>query len=192
MPDLFADLTVSAFIVIGLRLILPLTIFRWRIFGALISPLIDAIDVVLVDVLVLLFNEPQTGFGNHYQFVDKWLDMYYFTLEVIVSFWWANKLARNTSIVLYVYRAIGMILFEITGIRKLFFFFPNLFENFFLYYVIVEKFFPRFVPKTKKQLAVILLLLYIPKFGQEWMLHYAQLHPWGWIRNTFLPFIIRQ
>ena len=29
------------------------------------------------------------------------------------------------------------------------------------------------------------------KIGQEWMLHYAQLHPWGWIRETFLPFIIR-
>ena len=185
-------LTLSALIVIGLRLLVPLTIFKWRVFGALAAPAMDALDVVFVDVLVLLLNEPQTGFGNHYQFVDKWLDMYYLTIEVIVSWWWANKLARNTSIILYLYRFIGMILFEITGIRKLFFFFPNLFENFFLYYVITEKFFPRLVPTTKKQLAIVLALLYIPKFGQEWMLHYAQLHPWGWIRDTFLPFIIRQ
>jgi hypothetical protein len=185
------DLTLSAFIVIGLRILLPLTIFRWRLFGTIISPLLDAIDVVLVDVLVLVLNEPQVGFGNHYQFIDKWLDMYYLTFEVIVSFWWTNKLARNTSIILYVYRFIGLILFEITGIRKLFFIFPNLFENFFMYYVIAQKYFPKYLPKTKKQLTILLVLLYIPKLGQEWMLHYAQLHPWGWIRNTFLSFIIR-
>ena len=185
------DLTISAFIVIVLRLLLPLTIFRWRLFGALVSPLADALDVVFVDILVILLHEPQVGFGDHYQFIDKWLDMYYFTLEVVVSFWWTNKLARNTSIVLYVYRFIGLILFEITGIRKLFFFFPNLFENFFIYYVITERFFPRLVPRTKKQMGLVLLLLYIPKFGQEWLLHYQQAHPWGWIRDTFLPFIIR-
>src|SRR3989344_5306493 len=189
---MLSDLTLSAFIVIGLSLLLPLTILKWRVFGALVSPLADALDVVLVDILVLVLHEPQTGFGNHYQFIDKWLDMYYFTLEVLVSLWWTNKLAKNTSIALYLYRFAGMVLFEITGIRKIFFFFPNLFENFFLYYVIATKWFPRLVPKTKKQLAVVLLLLYIPKIGQEWLLHYAQAHPWGWIRDTFLPFIIRR
>lgn len=175
----------AALFVIILRILIPLTIFKWRVFGAIISPLLDAVDVILVDIIAVLLGEPG-GFGNHYQFADKWLDMYYFSLEVVVSFWWTSKLARNTSIVLYVYRFIGLILFEVTGIRKLFFFFPNLFENFFLYYVIAERFFPRFLPKTKSHLALILALLYIPKFGQEWLLHYQQAQPWHWFKGIFL------
>jgi hypothetical protein len=189
---MLAELTISAWIVIALRLLLPLTIFRWRIFGAITALIIDALDVVLVDTLVLLFNEPQVGFGDHYQFIDKWLDMYYLSIEAIVSLRFASKLARNTSIALYTYRLLGLVLFEITGARKLFLFFPNLFENFFLYYVIVERFFPKLVPITKKQLALVLAVLLIPKLGQEWLLHATQAHPWGWIRETFLPFIIRR
>ena len=70
--------------------------------------------------------------------------------------------------------------------RKLIFFFPNLFENFFLYCIISQRFAPKLMPKSIKHLAIILLILYIPKFAQEWALHFQQITPWNWFRETVL------
>jgi len=36
------------------------------------------------------------------------------------------------------------------------------------------------------EIGAVLALLYIPKFFQESILHYRQLQPWGWFRDTFL------
>ena len=33
--------------------------------------------------------------------------------------------------------------------------------------------------------ALVLVLLWIPKIVQEWVLHWEQLHPWQWLRETF-------
>jgi hypothetical protein len=176
-------MTIAAIIVIIIRLLVPLTILRWRITGAIASMLMDAIDVVLVDVLATAFNEPG-GFGDRYQLVDKWLDMYYLAFELYVSLSWSNVLARNTSIFLFVFRLVGLIAFEATHIRKLFFFFPNLFENFFLYFIIAERAAPRYLPTKPWHIALALVLLYIPKVAQEYVLHFAQLHPWGWTKEV--------
>ena len=130
-------MTVAAILVLILRIVVPLTILRWRITGAISSMLLDAIDVIIVDILASLFNE-KPGLGSHYQTYDKWLDMYYLSVEAFVSIKFTNVLARNTSIALYVFRLIGIIAFAVTGeqYRKLIFFFPNLFEYFFLYCII--------------------------------------------------------
>ncbi len=76
-----------------------------------------------------------------------------------------------------------MILFEVTGIRKLLFFFPNLFENFYLFYLIAFRFFPKYAANTPAQLGVALFLLFLPKFGQEWMLHFQEMQPWNWLKQ---------
>lgn len=178
------EISLALVVVVALRVLVPVLIFKWRIVGVLLAALADALDVVLIDFIGYQLGET-SGFGNHYQFFDKWLDMYYLVFALIVSFSWKNALAKNTSIFLFGYRLLGLILFEITGIRKLFFFFPNLFENFYLFYAIADRFSPRFVPKTLSRLLLILFLLYIPKLIQEWALHYAELHPWNWIKVTF-------
>ena len=178
-------MTTAAIIVLVLRLVLPLTIFRWRITGSIGAMLLDGIDVILVDLLATLLGEPG-GFGEGYQRFDKWLDMYYLTIEVIVSLSWSNGLARNTSVALFLFRLVGITAFEVTGeeYRKLIFFFPNLFENFFLYYIITNRFWPRLVPQKLSHLVLVLVILYIPKFGQEWVLHFQQLQPWNWTKET--------
>ena len=180
-------MTVAAIIVLILRIVVPLTILRWRINGAISSMILDAIDVIIVDILASLFSE-KPGLGSHYQTYDKWLDMYYLSVEAFVSIKFTNVLARNTSIALYVFRLIGIIAFAVTGeqYRKLIFFFPNLFENFFLYCIISQRFAPKLMPKSIKHLAIILLILYIPKFAQEWALHFQQITPWNWFRETVL------
>ena len=96
---------------------------------------IDMLDVVLVDALqaMPILNEDQVGFGDNYQRFDKWLDMYYLTIEAYITFSWRNKLARNAAVALFIFRFLGIGIFEVTGeqFRQLIFFFPNLFENFF-------------------------------------------------------------
>ncbi len=93
---------------------------------------------------------------------------------------------RRTSLALFLYRLIGVILFEATGVRKLLFFFPNLFEHWFLFVEARKCFFPALRLDTPGRIAVTLALLYVPKFGQEWVLHFAQAQPWGWFKATVL------
>lgn len=146
------------------------------------------LDVVLVDVLQGLLGEPQIGFGNYYQRFDKWLDVYYLTFEAIVCLTWSNHLARNTAVTLFLFRLVGIGAFEITGeeFRKLIFFSPNLFENFFLYYIICERWWPKLIPTKPNTLVTVLAILYIPKFAQEYVLHFAEVKRWQWIRTNLL------
>ena len=126
----------AEFIVIALRLVLPLTILRWPLAGGLLSMLIDALDVALVDALARLFGEPPE-FGPIYAQLDKVLDTWYLTLELIVTRRWTESLLRRTALVLYVWRLIGAILFELTALHPILLVFPNLFENFYLYILIM-------------------------------------------------------
>ena len=179
-------MTISAAIVLILRLLIPISIFKYRITGAIASMVIDLLDVVLVDMLQTLLGEPKVGFGSNYQHFDKWLDMYYLAIEGVICLTWNNKLARNAAIFLFLFRLVGITMFELTGAesRKLIFFFPNLFENFFIYYIICERFWPNLIPKKLSSLILILVLLYIPKFFQEYILHFAEVKPWQWIRSN--------
>ena len=172
-------------IVIALRLVVPVSIFRWPLAGSVISMLLDGADVILVDIIASLIGE-EGGFGDTYQTTDKSLDLYYLAFEFIVSLKWELRLARYASIALFIYRLVGLVLFALTGIRVLLFIFPNLFENFFIFYVAALRFFPRLLPKTPLQLLLVLAILYIPKFAQEWVLHFQELHPWGMFKRFFL------
>ena len=181
-------MTISALIVLALRLLIPVSIFRYRITGAIASMILDMLDVVLVYALQAALGESQVGFGDYYQRFDKWLDIYYLAIEAIVCLGWKDSLARNTAITLFLFRLVGIGAFEITGeeFRKFIFFFPNLFENFFIYYIICDRFCPWFIPRTKKLLLLILVLLYIPKFTPGYVLHFVEVKPWQWIRTNIL------
>ncbi len=63
-------MSIAALIVIVLRLIVPISIFRWRISGAVVAMILDGLDVVLVDVIANALGE-QGGFGDFYQPMDK-------------------------------------------------------------------------------------------------------------------------
>jgi hypothetical protein len=172
-------------LVIAIRVLVPLTILRWPLAGGLLSLVVDAVDVVLVDVFAKLLGEPPE-FGPLYAQLDKWLDLYYLALEVVVARRWTNVVTRRTAYALFAWRLVGVILFEITADRPLLVVFPNLFENYFLYALIAERWFPRFVPRTWAQSALASLLLLIPKEIQEYVLHWEQLHPWQWLRETII------
>ena len=175
----------AAFLVIAIRVIVPLAILRWPLAGGILALVIDAIDVVLVDAFAKLVGEPPE-FGPLYAQLDKWLDLYYLALEVVVARRWTNVVTRRTAYALFGWRLLGVILFEITVERPLLVIFPNLFENYFLYVLIAERWFRRFVPRTWAQSGLACLLLLIPKEIQEYVLHWEQLHPWQWLRETLI------
>jgi hypothetical protein len=176
---------VPALVVIAIRLLVPLTILRWPLAGGLLALVIDAVDVVLVDAIAGVLHQPPE-FGPIYAQLDKWLDLYYLTLELVVARRWEELVPRRTAEVLFGWRLVGVILFEITLYRPLLVVFPNLFENYFLYILMARRWFPRFVPRTVRQSVLASVLLLIPKELQEYVLHYAQLHPWQWLRETFI------
>jgi hypothetical protein len=170
-------------IVIAIRILVPLTILRWPIGGVLASLVVDALDVVMVDVLARALGEP-LEFGDLYAQLDKWLDTWYLALAAVMAWRWPEVRLRNVVLALFAWRLIGVILFEVTAGRDLLVVFPNLFENVYLYVVIVRRYAPRFLPRTWPQIALLLVLLWIPKLAQEWVLHSEQLHPWQWLRET--------
>ena len=174
-----------ALIVIAIRLLVPLTILRWPLAGGLLSLVIDAADVVLVDAIAGALGHPPE-FGPIYAQLDKWLDLYYLAFELVVARRWQEPVPRRTAYLLFGWRLLGVILFEITVSRPLLVVFPNLFENYFLYILIARRWFPRFVPRTWTQSVIACLLLLIPKEIQEFVLHYEELHPWQWLRETFI------
>jgi hypothetical protein len=170
----------GALIVIALRLLIPLTILRWPLFGGIASMIIDALDVVLIELIGL------GGFGSHYHSLDKLLDSYYLSLELVIAWQWDNAWMRWPALLLFPYRMIGVVLFEFTDRRIVLFIFPNLFENWWLYCVVVARLFPAIVPRSWKSTLVPLLLLLIPKMAQEYLLHFAEAQPWDWTKRHIL------
>ncbi len=170
-------MTTGQIIIIALRVIVPLLILRRPLAGGIIAMLLDALDVVLVE----LFGEG--GMGEHYHSLDKVLDLWYLGLEAWVAWSWRTRIPRLIAIWLFAWRVLGVILFELTDQRWLLFAFPNLFEHWFLFVLIVWTWFPRVKLDTWRSALVWLVVLYIPKLGQEYLLHVAEAQPWDWIKR---------
>jgi hypothetical protein len=169
--------TIGQIIIIALRVVVPLLILRRPLAGGIIAMLLDALDVVLVELI------SEGGMGDHYHSIDKILDLWYLGLEAWVAWHWTARIPRLIAIGLFAWRVVGVILFELTDARWLLFAFPNLFEHWFLFVLIVWKWFPRVRLDTWRQALIWLVILYIPKLGQEYLLHVAEAQPWDWIKN---------
>jgi hypothetical protein len=169
--------SVGQAIVIAIRLIVPLSIFRWPLAGAIAAMLVDALDVVIIELIGL-------GGFSHYAALDKGLDIYYLSFEAYVALSW-EPLAKWTALSLFAYRAIGFVAFEATQTRALLLVFPNVFENFYLAYLLMRRFVAAW-HLTPRGLALLLVLVTVPKLGQEYLLHYAEAQPWDWTKRHIL------
>ena len=175
------DLTTGQAIVIALRLLAPLLIPRFPFWGAVLAWTLDTTDVIIVEYL------GPGGMGVYYHERDKLLDLYYLAIEAAVS-WrqWPERLPKLISIALFCYRLVGVILFEVTGIRWLLFIFPNLFENWYLFVAGRDRFRPNYALTDPRRVFTWLFILYLPKIPQEWLLHIHQAKPWGWFKTNIL------
>jgi hypothetical protein len=173
-------MTAGAAIIIAMRLIVPLLIFRHPFLGGVAAALADTIDVVLVSLMNI------GGFGDYYHTTDKLLDTYYLSIELYVALGWENQYARWVCAVLFPYRVAGVLLFELTGHRVMLFIFPNLFENWWLWCAFTMTYAPRFEPRSVQASVIALLVLLVPKMVQEYMLHFVEVKPWDWIKRAIL------
>ena len=160
------------FIILALRLIIPFTIFRWPLLGGILAFAADFYDFPLLNTFGWGFLTPET-----YQPVDKMFDVYYLSFEFLVALRWRDLLARKSAIAFFSWRLIGVIAFELTQMRKLLFFAPNIFEYFYLTFLTIKKFRPAF-RLTRKTLAIMLLVIGVPKLVHEYILHYLE-YPLG-------------
>lgn len=168
-------LTGSLLVVIVLRLLVPLLILRWPLLGGVLALLLDTLDVVILD--------PFGGMGPHYHQLDKVLDLYYLSLEAWVAWHWTDRVPRLVAVGLFGWRLLGVVLFELTGVRWLLLVFANLFELWFLFVLLVRSRLPR-VPLARWRVATAwLVVLSLPKLGQEYLLHVAEAPTWTWIKN---------
>jgi len=170
-------MTTGQMIIILARIIVPLLILRRPLAGGIIALLLDALDVVLVE----LFGPG--GMGDHYHTIDKVLDLWYLGLEAYVAWHWTARVPRLIAMGLFAWRVVGVLLFEFTDLRWMLFVFPNLFENWFLFVLIVWRWFPRVKLDTWHQCISWLVVLYMPKLGQEYLLHVSEAQPWDWIKR---------
>ena len=171
----------TSLVVVIIRLLVPLTIFRWPFWGAAASIAADALDIVIVTLL-----QRHAGFADvwSYHELDKYLDTYYLLIEVIVAQRWPD-LPRWIASVLFIDRLIGVVLFEITGIRVFLFAFPALIDFFFLFYTAARQFVPGY-ELTPRRLFIWLGVLLIPKMFQEYTIHYAR-----WLDDIVAVDVIR-
>jgi hypothetical protein len=156
-------------LVVGLRLLVPLAIPRYPIPAGLAALLIDGVDQSVLQATTTL---DLAGYQNY----DKALDMYYLSIEYLATLRnWTNPTALGMGRLLYYYRLVGSLLFELLHIRALLLFFPNTFEYFFLFCEAVRL---RWDPRRMTPALVIgaaFAIWVVIKIPQEYWIHVAQL-----------------
>ena len=118
-------------IVVGLRFVLPLFIPKWPLPAILACLVLDGIDQTIFQT----FGFDPPGYQNY----DKAMDLFYLSIAFLASLQnWTCSSAVGISRFLFFYRMVGVMLFEITGVRALLLVFPNTFEYFFIAYEAVR------------------------------------------------------
>ena len=173
-------------IVIIVRTLVPFTILRYPLAGALLAIAGDISDVMLFE---RFGSGPLTD--DLYHNFDKIFDTYYLFFEFLVVHRWKETLARRIGKGLFLWRFIGFTLFETIGIRWAFFAAPNIFENFYLAWTVLRKYFPKFLLGNRGILA-LLAIVALPKLIQEYIMHFA--YPdqtWNFLRDHFFWWLYR-
>jgi hypothetical protein len=169
-------------IVVLLRFFVPLAIPRFPLPAIFACLVLDAADQSIFQAFT---DDPLPG----YQAYDKALDVFYLAIAYISSMRnWREATAFQVGRFLYLYRLVGVTLFELLHWRWLLLVFPNTFEYFFIAYEAVRT---RWNPARLSALAVVTMAVFITvfiKLPQEWWIHIAQLdftefmadHPYLW------------
>ena len=155
--------------VVVLRFVLPLFIPRFPLPGVIACLVLDAADQTIFQAFT---DDPLLG----YQTYDKALDVYYLAIAYISAMRnWREPVAFEVARFLYLYRLVGVTLFELLEQRWIVFVFANTFEYFFIAYEAVRT---RWNPFRMTARTVLLLagaIWVFVKLPQEWWIHIAKL-----------------
>ncbi len=172
-------------IVILARLIIPFSIFRWPLWGAVAAMLADGADIMIFEK----FGIGMIGW-ERYHLLDKVLDLYYVFILLLEGLKWENVFDRRVILGLFLLRFFGVVVFEITQWRGTFLFTPNIFENFYLGVSALSRYLPSF-RLTPLRLLGILIIVSFPKLVQEYIMHYLEFPTWRWIRDHLFFWLYR-
>ena len=154
------ELTWQVAVFIAFRVASALPTLRWPFAGALIALVADFADLFLMDAI---------GGISDYQRLDKLCDLAYIGAFLVVAACWSG-LERVIALVLFAYRMVGEVAFELTGERALLLLFPNVFEFWFVAVAARRHYRPERA-LTLGQASVALVILLVGKEAQEYFLH---------------------
>ncbi|MEU4294817.1 hypothetical protein AB0E63_41900 [Kribbella sp. NPDC026596] len=154
--------------VVAARFVLPLFIPKYPLPAIIGCLVLDAADQTIFQAFG--FNPP------FYQSYDKAMDVFYLSVAYTAGLRnWANLSAFRINRFLFFYRQIGVVAFELTGLRWLLLVFPNTFEYFFIAYETVRTRWNPLRGGFRFWLIVAGAIWVFIKLPQEYWIHIAKL-----------------
>ena len=167
------------YLLVAGRLLLPLLIPRYPLWGILTCMILDSADQSILQAFGI--DSPR------YQSYDKALDIYYLAIAYLSTMRnWENMAAFQISRVLFYLRLVGALAFELSGARWLLFIFPNAFEPFFVYYEIVRRRGNPMLLTRNAIVVVVAIIWFVLKLPHEWWIHIAKLDATDFIKTQIL------
>jgi len=183
------------------RIVGSLPVLWWPFWGGIFAILVDGSDVFLRNLFGI------EGVERYHTF-DKLLDQFYMFLFLVVAMRWSPT-PRNIAVGLYVFRVVGVIIFEVTGERDALWLFPNLFEFWFVFVTGIQYFgleakeddprepwFWGLMPFSYSTLQVTVAMVVIAAFKlpieyvlhtKEWFDEFSAFEAVEWIWDTVMP-----
>lgn len=162
------EATVVFVVVVAARFFVPLLIPRFPLPAIIACLILDGIDQSVFQA----FGFDPPGYQNY----DKAMDLFYLSIAFLSSLQnWTSRSAVHISRFLFFFRMVGVLFFELTGVRVALLLFPNTFEYFFIFYEAVRL---RWDPQRfglRFWLGAAALIWVVVKLPQEYWIHVAQL-----------------
>ncbi|MEX2008027.1 MAG: hypothetical protein WD850_00810 [Candidatus Spechtbacterales bacterium] len=152
------------------RLLVPLAILRWPLFGLAATIALDFYDFGV-------FQKTGVFPWDYYQQWDKLLDTYYLVLLLWMSKGWVDKQARTIALALFNWRVAGVGAFLILSVlgypfESILILTPAVFEPFFVLWIVVQRTTPR-LRVARWHLAVALAIIIAIKIAHEYSTHFG-------------------
>lgn len=153
--------------VVCARFVVPFAILRFPLPGIAASLILDAVDQTAIDTF-------RATPMSRYQSYDKTLDVFYLTIAYFAVLRnWRQRRITHWMRFLFLYRLIGVYLFELFEQRWILLAFANTFEYVFFAIAVVQA---RWDPSriSARGLTQLVTAIWVVKLPQEWWLHVAQ------------------
>lgn len=160
------------------RALLPLVIPRYPLPAIIACLVLDGVDQTIMQTTTSIDL-------SFYQQYDKAFDIYYLAIAYLSTLRnWTNQSATQIARVLFYYRIVGVMLFELTEWRGILFLFPNIFEYFFIAYEVIRSKWDVRKVGLRFWLSLAFIIWAVVKVPQEYILHIAQIDSTEWLNEN--------
>lgn len=171
-------------VAIVIRLVLPPVVLKSPWWGMVLLLLVDWFDLEIIK-----WTGTWTGTDisfAFYQRYDKLLDLYMFSWSMVPVWRMWDMYAKQTATVLFLFRLVGVVLFEFTGLRYLLLMFPNVYEFFYIAVAYSKWKDESFAFVSQKQPWLLALYLLVPKLVEEYAIHINEARVMAHLKHDLL------